>query len=173
MAEPFKPFSPACAEQEESLVLLHYGDLAGTERATLQEHLNRCAGCQNFLQDLGKLLPLTRKSDEPPQTFWADYDRELLRKLDGAAEKPNWRQMLAVFFQPPRLVPVFATAAVVALALTLTVGRGLRPAQDPAREDQALLEVLPLAENLEFFRAMEVLDDLELLEFMGKPGSAA
>jgi hypothetical protein len=29
------------------------------------------------------------------------------------------------------------------------------------------MEVLPVAENLEFFKAMDVLDDLDLLEFLG------
>ncbi|MGH7796912.1 MAG: hypothetical protein ACREQ2_18770 [Candidatus Binatia bacterium] len=172
MAEPFKTLSAACAGEEENLVLLHYGDLAGAERDTLQSHLNGCAACKDYLQDLGKLLPLTLKTDEPPQTFWADYKRELRHKLDHAAEKPTWRQKLAAFFQP-RLVPLFVTAAVVALALTFTLGRGLWTTNDPAREEAAMLEVLPVAENLEFFRAMDVLDDLELLEFMGSRGSAA
>jgi hypothetical protein len=32
---------------------------------------------------------------------------------------------------------------------------------------------MPVAENLEFFRAMDVLDELELLELMENQGSAA
>ena len=47
MAERFKKLSAACAEQEENLVLLHYGDLAGAERDTLQSHLNSCAACKD------------------------------------------------------------------------------------------------------------------------------
>jgi hypothetical protein len=33
--------------------------------------------------------------------------------------------------------------------------------------------VLPVAENLEFFRTMDVLDDLDLLESMGNQNSNA
>jgi hypothetical protein len=33
------------------------------------------------------------------------------------------------------------------------------------------MEELPMAENLEFFKAMDVLDDLDLLEYMGSQGN--
>jgi hypothetical protein len=36
-----------------------------------------------------------------------------------------------------------------------------------------MMEALPVAENLEFFRSMDVLDDLDLLEFIGNQGGAA
>jgi len=42
-----------------------------------------------------------------------------------------------------------------------------------AQEDAAMLEILPVAENLEFFNAMDVLDDLDLLESMGNQSNAA
>ena len=172
MSEFLNTLSAACAEQEENLVLLHYGDLAGAERDALHTHLHSCSACKNYLQELGKLLPLTRKSDEPPANFWADYNRELRHKLDDMAEKPTWRHRLSGLLRP-RLVPVLATAAIVALALTFNVGRGLWTTNDPAREDAAMLEILPVAENLEFFKAMDVLDDLDLLESMASQGSAA
>jgi hypothetical protein len=44
---------------------------------------------------------------------------------------------------------------------------------EPAKEDTAMMEVLPVAENLEFFTAMDVLDDLDVLESMGSQGNAA
>ena len=96
----------------------------------------------------------------------------VVHKLDDMAERPTWRQRLAAYFQP-RAVPVLATAAIVALAVTFTVGRGLWPTADPASDKAPLLEVLPVAENLEFFRAMDVLDELDLLEVMGNQGNAA
>lgn len=171
MSDVMKTLSRACAEREEDLVLLYYGDLAGTEHDTLQDHLHGCADCRRFLQDLGKLLPLTRKVDNPEQDFWADYHRELRHKLDEAAGPSAWRQRLVAWIQW-RPVPLFATAAVVALALTFSLGRGLWRTDDPARDQAALVEVLPIAENLEFFRAMDVLDDLDLLEAMGQGGAA-
>jgi hypothetical protein len=159
-----------CAEQEENLVLLHYGELLGAERDGLETHLQTCAGCTHYLRDLGMVLPLTLKPDQPPERFWTDYSRELRQKLD-TAEKTAWLQVLRDFFQPRR-IPAFATAAVIALALAFTLGRGRWPTNDPVPEDAAMVELLPVAENVEFFNAMEVLDNLDLLESMGNQGSA-
>lgn len=168
MAAPAQSLSIPCSIYEENLVLYHYGDLAVPEGDSLKSHLEGCAGCAAYLAELQRLMPLTLKADDPPEIFWSNYNRELRAKLDDAAAKPSWRQRLAFFFQPPWL-PVFATAAVVVLALTFTLGRVITPTQSPAPVDEALLEALPMAENLEFFRAMDVLDEMELLEFMGGP----
>ena len=48
---------------------MHYGDLSGTELNALQAHVPSCSGCSAYLEELGKLLPLTVKTDEPPQEF--------------------------------------------------------------------------------------------------------
>ena len=172
MAEPSKMLSAPCAALEENLVLYHYGDLDDAERAGLQSHLQNCPGCAGYLQELGTLLPLTVKTDQPPPSFWSDFNRELRHKLDGAAEPESWRRTLADLFRP-RLVPVFAATAVVALALTFTVGRSIWSTRDLAQDDAAMMEVLPVAENLEFFKAMDLLDNLDVLESMGNQGNAA
>jgi hypothetical protein len=172
MTETTRRLISPCAEREENLVLLHYGDLGGTERDDLRVHVQSCAACAAFLEDLGALMPLTITASDPAPSFWSDYDRELRQKIDAAAERKNWLQRLADFFQP-RWVPAFATAAIVALALTFTLGRGVWSPGEPAQEDAALAEVLPVAENLEFFSTMDVLDNLDLLESMGSQGNAA
>jgi predicted anti-sigma-YlaC factor YlaD len=161
-----------CKELEEDLVLLHYGDLAGAERHVLQDHLVSCAGCTGYLKELATLLPLTIKTDEPSQTFWHDYSRELRHKIDAVSEKQSWRQRLSGFFQPWP-IPALAAAAVITLALTLTLGKGIWQSNDLPKDDAAMIEALPVAENLEFFKAMDVLDDLDLLESMGNQGDAA
>lgn len=172
MTETNRTLVSPCADREEHLVLFHYGELAGGEREALQGHLHTCAACAGYLRDLGTLLPLTIAADEPEQSFWTDYNRELRLKIDGISGSNNWKSGLAAFFQP-RWVPAFATVAVIALALTFTVGRGFWSSPDPAQEAMVILEVMPVAENLEFFNAMEVLDNLDLLESMGKQGNAA
>jgi len=172
MTQQINTLTEACAEMEENLVLFHYGDILGTERNTVQAHLENCAGCAGYLKHLSTLLPLTRQVDEPPPEFWTHYNRELREKLDSAAEKKSWRQSFVDFFQP-RWVPVFAMAAVFVLALTFTLGKGIWSNKQPAKEDVAIMELLPMAENLEFFKSMDVLDDLDLLELMGSQGNAA
>jgi Putative zinc-finger len=172
MAGHNPPLSRPCKELEEDLVLFHYGDLADGERASLQNHLASCAHCTGYLKELGALLPLTVKADEPPQNFWTDYSRELRLKIASAHEEKSWLQNLAAFFQP-RLVPALGAAFIVALALTFTVGKGMWRSNDMTRDDQAMIEALPVAENLEFYKAMDLLDDLDLLESMGNQGGAA
>lgn len=172
MTEQTKTLASPCGELEENLVLFHYGDLDGAERSALQTHLKSCTACGGYLKELDTLLPLTLKADQPPETFWTDYNRELRQKLDRAAEKKSWLQTLGELFQP-RWMPALATAGVVALALTVTLGRGVWLTNDPSQDDAAIMELLPVAENLEFFKAMDVLDNLDLLESMGNQSNAA
>ena len=98
-----------CKELEEDLVLLHYSDLAGAERHALQDHLVSCAGCTGYLKELATLLPLTVKADEPSQTFWHDYSRELRHKIDAVSEKRLRASGSAAFFTlgpfPPSPAP--------------------------------------------------------------------
>jgi hypothetical protein len=116
-------------------------------------------------------MPLTVKTDAPPQEFWMDYSRELRHKIDAAVDGQSWWQNITAIFQP-RYLSALAAAAVVALALTFTLGGGLWNAKNDLPDDE-LSEALPVAENLEFFRAMDVLDDLDLLEVMGNSANDA
>jgi len=161
----------ACEAYEEDLVLLHYGDLSGAERQKLDGHLASCAGCAGYLKQLATLLPLTVKSDEPPQEFWQNYSRELRGKLDDVAATKAWWWNLAAIFRPG-YVPAFATAAVVVLALTFTLGKAVWNGKSDPQDDE-MAEALPVAENLDFFSAMDILDDLDLLEFIGSQGNNA
>ncbi len=170
MADHEKSARP-CKEREEDLVLFHYGELADGERRAIDGHLTSCAGCAAYLTELAALLPLTVKADKPPENFWRDYNRELRRKLDAAGEKRSWGELVAAFFRP-RLLPAWGAAAVVTLALALTFGHKFWPSNDPPKEETALIEALPVAENLEFFKTMDVLDNLDLLESMGNPSDA-
>ena len=160
-----------CEAYEEDLVLLHYGDLSGAERQKLDSHLASCARCAGYLKDLATLLPLTVRSDEPPQEFWQNYSRELRGKLDDvAATKAWWRNLAAIF--RPGYIPAFATAAVVVLALTFTLGKAVWNGRSNPQDDE-MAEALPVAENLDFFSAMDILDDLDLLEFIGSQSNNA
>ena len=161
----------ACEAFEEDLVLLHYGDLRGAERQKLDSHLAGCAGCAAYLKELATLLPLTVKSDEPPQEFWQNYSRELRGKLDDVAAKQTWWRNLAAIFRP-NYIPAFATAAVVVIALTFTLSKTVWNTKSNPQDDE-MAETLPVAENLDFFSAMDILDDLELLELIGSQSNNA
>lgn len=166
------PLPAACAEHEANLVMRHYDELDAGTRAAVDTHVRECPDCAGYLKSLAALLPLTIERDEPPEEFWRDYDRELRNKLDVAMEHRTWIQKLIDIFQP-RWVPAFATVAVLAIALTLTLGPGAWTSREQVQEDTAILELMPVAENLEFFNAMEMLDNLDVLESMGGQGNAA
>ncbi len=162
----------ACKEYEEDLVLYYYGECSGKESERIQAHVKGCAPCSRFLDELRALLPLTVKIDEPSQPFWDSYSREVRQRLAAPGERTSWWEGIFSFLRPWR-VPALATAMVFILALTLTLTKGTwRTRGDVPPKEETLLEVLPMAENLEFFKSMDFLDSLDLLEDMGESGVA-
>lgn len=161
----------ACASKEEDLVLYYYGELSVTERAAIESHTRNCSGCRSYLDQIASILPLTVQPDEPGQPFWDQYSREMRGKLD-ATERKSWWQAIREWLQP-WTIPAMAATAVGVMALTFTLGKGFFHPTDSPPEDQSLMEVLPVAENLEFFSNMELLDSMDLLESLGGPGNGA
>jgi anti-sigma factor RsiW len=165
-----KPASQPCRNLEEDLVLYYYGELSESDRRNCEAHLKDCEECHASLAEMNKLLPITSAHDEPPPAFWNDYSRELRQKLDTAAErKSRWWRIANLFAPLP--MPALATGAVLLLALALTFGKGLWQPSAPAPDDESFMEVLPIAEQLEFFSDMELLDNLDLLETLGGQGN--
>ena len=161
-----------CKEFEEDLVLYHYGELSGDSRAHFATHLRACPGCASYLKELAALLPLTVNTDEPPEEFWQNYSREMRHKLADLQERKSWWQELQASLRPWTL-PALAGTAIVALALILNIGDKKMPINDAPTADQALMEVLPMAENLELINNMDVLENIEVLELMGASGNEA
>jgi len=165
-----KPALKACRNLEEDLVLYYYGELNESARSNCEAHLKICETCRASLAEMRSLLPMTAAHDEPAQAFWDDYSREMRRKLDAVAERETWWRRI-VGLAAPFPVPALATGAVLLLTLTLTLGKGLWQSSTSAPDDEALIEVLPMAEQLDFFSDMEILDNLDLLETLGGQGN--
>jgi hypothetical protein len=165
--------SSPCPEFEQDLVLFHYGELERADSQRVAAHLKDCAACAHSLSGLARLLPRTVLTDEPPAAFWSAYSRELRHKLAELGERESWwRGWISGFH--PWAMPALATSAVVALALTFTLGKSFWQRQEtPPALDQQILEVLPMAENLDFFRNLEVLDALEVLQLMSEQTKGA
>ena len=68
-------------------------------------------------------------------------------------------------------LPALAGTAVIALAVTLNTSN--KTTTDVPSADPALMEVLPMAENLELFNNMDVLENIEVLEVMEGSGNEA
>jgi predicted anti-sigma-YlaC factor YlaD len=157
---------PACREFEQDLVLYYYGELSGSEHDFIESHINDCRGCALSVQRLGSLLPMTVETDEPPPDFWDNYSREMRHKLAEVRERQSWWRRWASSFRP-WAIPALATTAVIAVALTLTLGKALWAPRGIPVNDEAFMEVLPMTENLEFFKTMDLLDALDFLEDLG------
>jgi hypothetical protein len=167
-----QPPSPACGDFEQDLVLYYYKESPADENRRIESHLQSCSGCKRFLQELAILLPLTLHDDEPSLAFWESYAHELRRKLARAESNPAWWNRLSAFFVPwPVPATVAAVAVGLAVALTLGIWKGRNDDLPP--ENETVLEVLPIAENLEVLKAMEFLDALDLLDFSRAPADGA
>lgn len=151
----------ACEGYEQDIVLLYYGECPEEERRRVEAHLADCASCSRFLDELRRLLPMTAMQDDPPDSFWQDYSKEMRRRLAETEPRNSWRETLLSFLRPWP-VPAMAAALVLALALTFAWKRE-RPAQ-LSSEDEAILEVLPIVENLDFIQNLALLDSLEKRE---------
>lgn len=167
-----KPASQPCRNLEEDLVLYYYGELSESDRRRCEAHLKDCDACRASLAAMSKLLPITAAHDEPPPAFWNDYSREMRGKLDAVTERETWWRRI-VGLVAPLPVPALATGAVLLLALTLTLGKGLWQSSTSAPDDESFMEVLPIAEQLDFFSDMELLDNLDLLETLGQGNGTA
>jgi hypothetical protein len=158
-----------CASKEPDLVLYYYGELSDAERTAVEIHTQNCAGCTRYLNQIASILPLTVQPDQPGQPFWDKYSREMRRKLDEN-EQRSWWQKAKEWLQP-WAVPAMAATAIAVIALTFTLGKGFFRTKDLPPEDESLMEILPVAENLDFFTNMEILDAMDLLESLSGPGN--
>jgi predicted anti-sigma-YlaC factor YlaD len=156
----------ACGEFEADLVLYYYGEGSQAERLRVESHLEACQRCSDFLDDLRGLLSRMSQETELPQTFWDNYYREVVNKLDRERERRSWWRNLIPSFGA-WAVPAFGTAAVAVLAVALVFGKGdwsLR--WNPAQQESIPQEILSDSSRLEFFESMELLETLAALENM-------
>jgi hypothetical protein len=163
MTERSDTLRTACKDFEEELVLYYYGDDSEAERSRVEGHLQSCSPCQEFLDDLRKLLHSMAKPSELPPMFWDDYYNEMVQKLAIHEERQPWWKN---FFSPMRtwMVPAFGTAAVAALAIGLVIGSGHWHYPFSRTQEQIPREILADTNQLEFFKSMDLLENLSSLE---------
>lgn len=162
----------ACRDFEEDLVLYYYGDGSEAERGRVEVHVQSCARCDRFLDDLRKLLPQMAQPESLPQSFWDGYYRETVAKIAAQRDRSSWWQN---FLAPMRswVLPVFATAGVAVLAVGLLIGRGGWNPQTVRLRANIPQEILTDASQLEFFNSLDLIESLSALEALdsGKTGS--
>jgi len=147
-----------CKKMEADLVLFHYGKYGETERPRIESHLSRCAACRIFLEEIAALPGPAQRVNLPP-SFWADYSMELKRKLNAVDKSRSPAR--ALWFLPAWPVPALGAAMVAILALSFVLARGLWRSEPSVSEEARILEVAPLVQDMEFFRAMPYLEAME------------
>lgn len=158
--------SQSCKAYEQDLVLYYYGELQGGELDRMEAHLQACESCGHTLESLRSMLPLALKDDQPPQSFWDDYSRELRGKLDQVEAKESWwDRILSLLRSWP--VPVAATTVVLLLALTLTLNHTLRKPEQMPPLNEEIIEIFRMADDVEFYKNLDLLDSMEMLEVPG------
>jgi hypothetical protein len=160
---PTEALKTMCKELEEDLVLYYYGEIADDEKRRLEQHLGKCVGCGRFLEDLHRLLPQIAPPQELPQSFWDNYYRETIEKLaDQREQRFNWRNL----FAPLRMwmIPAFGTAVVAALGFGLILSEGNLNSLYNQPQERIPREIVTDTEQLEFFRSMDMLESLSVLE---------
>jgi hypothetical protein len=160
---PVKALETMCKELEEDLVLYYYGEIADNEKRRLEQHIDKCVGCGRFIEDLHRLLPQMAVPEELPQSFWDNYYRETVAKLAQQREqKFYWRNL----FAPMRMwiIPAFGTAVVAALAFGVVLSKGNLYSLYNQPQEIIPREIVTDTEQLEFFRSLDMLESLSVLE---------
>lgn len=160
----------ACEEFEADLVLYYYGEGSAAERRCIENHIDGCRQCARFMDDLRGLLPQISKTTELPQTFWDNYYREVVHKLEQARERRSWWRRLVPTFGG-WAIPAFGTAVVAVFAVALVFGNGdwsLRSSSTP--QESIPQEILSDSRDLEFFNSLDLLESLPTLEKMDGSG---
>ena len=160
---PAKALETMCKQLEEDLVLYYYGEIADSEKHRLEQHIGKCVGCGRFIEDLHRLLPQLAVPEELPQSFWDNYYRETVAKLNHQREqKFYWRNL----FAPMRMwmIPAFGTAVVAALAFGVVLSKGKLNSLYNQPQEIIPREIVTENEQLEFFRSLDMLESLSVLE---------
>ncbi|HKN13549.1 MAG TPA: zf-HC2 domain-containing protein [Candidatus Binatus sp.] len=174
------------AENHPDTELIPYlrGELSPDERARVRTHLEGCAQCRESAEESSAIVSnLARVVDDVREPDWADYQRELKRKLRaaqagnaGVRGRWRWRRAdvrLPVFGWPSMAM---ATAAVAVLAIAIVMHRGsggsvqapgvdqLELQQELSSADVGLLANYHVVEHLDLLENYDVIEHLDELE---------
>ena len=111
-----------CKDTRKAFVALLDGDLALTERAPIEVHLDRCIVCWARLESL-------RSRPAPLRTMWRV--RVALGSLDNLLDVVSRLRHRAFSRVPSRVVPMAAAVTVMVVAATYGIQRWTEPATAP------------------------------------------
>jgi hypothetical protein len=109
------------------------GTLADAGRAEVERHLESCADCRAIVHDLRELAGSARTLEprEPPVRVWTRLERAIRLEGGPPRREDGFRSAAARLSASRYLWPALAAAAVVVLAVSITLVRFARPAARP------------------------------------------
>jgi Putative zinc-finger len=119
-----------CTEITEQLDAYHDGELAGTERAVIEQHLSGCPACIAKLREIDRVVHTLKNIPQPaiPIALATKLDNMLDDALAGKTPTNKSRQQNVLAFHPALAAPI--AVAAVSLALFLAY-RFMAPTQAP------------------------------------------
>lgn len=145
----------ACREYQEKIWLDAYGELAASERVSLDAHLDACPGCRRERQSIAQLLEELQHSAPQPRlspSRAAFMRRTILGRVRKRRSSWNFLGRTVQL----RLVPALSVAA----GLLLAAWFGLRSVTGPEPQEWRQVE----AQDREVIENLEILKDLDALE---------
>lgn len=136
------------------LIALLRDELSGPDRSRVENHLAACDECRRTHAAFQALLADLRATP-PPEVHWGRWQAELRGRLE-AERAPQHR-----WLRRPGWVAV-AAAAVVALTLSVPLGRALR--ERPASHDVVAFDEMAIGTKLDLLQQYQIVERLDLLE---------
>lgn len=155
-----------CVECRARLIAFVDGEIPPPGEAALREHLMSCAACRREEQALWKILTRVQADPvpDPSPRFWIETPRVVRKRLAHNQRRPLWSRWFTwtVWPQP---APILALGLI--LFLMLVVGRAQMEvrAPEPWEEAPPLAIELALSQDLDFLQRMELLEELDLLQY--------
>ncbi len=161
----------SCKQYRESVFLEALGELSGTQRERLLEHLRDCRSCSRELKDIENLLKGVGKAYQAPKHIPEDAEirinlalsRWLAKEIHGHRRMNSWRSML----QTVSLRPILVTGAIllmIALGLAYFhpwTGTSRGPSLNVTKdEEKIIVRNLELLKNLELLQQMDEVETL-------------
>ena len=158
----------ACHNQKKNLVLYVYGELDSDSGKEIEDHLERCEGCQSEYQQLISLLGNIKETVTSPELSPKQVNSlisNIKRELKDRKKDKWWRRYLDL--RPVHMIPAMATACI----LIITAGIiGYVKINDTNTFQQAAIEQneelmlsdtdLEIVKNLEFLKEMNAIQKL-------------
>ena len=168
-----------CTTARKSITALQAGDLPGEDLRLMLRHLASCGACRSILDDrmLPELLPALDEIIEPSADLGARFHDRLIRhqtRLSGSSARARHCLQSLGHWIMGRRVPAAALAASV-IVCAVIAGIYLRRGGEGEilTSEEAVVENLPLLQDLEVISNLELLEDFEEIKELRPESSSA